>query len=167
MFKKFSIGISLTSLIFVSSLHAATNLDQQMSLQEKQETGVVNMTQKQKKALAAWIDKNYLPMGQSSSSSTSSSQSSSAASQKSMDQMSNVTMSVNVQGGQELILSDSTRWQIQPQDVQVAGLWLTAAPISVKPSTDPDYPFILTNQQTNQSVRARQVASAPTPSIMQ
>jgi hypothetical protein len=51
----------LSALVCIGSaeLLAGTNFDQQMSLQEKQQTGVVNLTLKQRMALASWIDNNY------------------------------------------------------------------------------------------------------------
>ncbi|NDE83016.1 MAG: hypothetical protein EB051_05340, partial [Chlamydiia bacterium] len=52
---------SLFCLITAGSM-AATNLDQQMSLQDKQQTGIVNLSLKQRQSLALWIDRYYVPI---------------------------------------------------------------------------------------------------------
>jgi hypothetical protein len=153
---------TIFSLFVSNAFCASTNLDQQMSLQDKQLTGVVNLTLKQKQALAAWIDKNYVPLGQAQQAQEcpSSAMDTPQAPSSSM-KPSDLTLSINAQNGQQLILSDSTRWQIHPQDVNIASLWLTPSHISIKPGTDPAYPYILTNLTTNQSIRAKQIAPAP------
>ena len=156
---KTSIFFSLALLCATVQSFAATNLDQQMSLQEKQQTGVVNLTLKQKQALANWIDKNYVPI-------TGTQQIPHQAAPQGPSNNSNLSLSVNVQNGQQLILSDGTRWQVHPQDVKTSSIWITPAPIMVMTGTDPSYPYVLTNQTTNQSVRAKQIAPASAPAAL-
>lgn len=156
MRSKTTVFLSVAMLMVSAQSFAATNLDQQMSLQEKQQTGVVNLTMKQKQALAGWIDKNYVLIG-------SSTQMPNQAPSQAPSTDSNLTLSVNVQNGQQIILSDGTRWQIQPQDVKTSAVWLTPVPILVMQGTDPNYPYVLTNQSSNQSVRAKQIAPATAP----
>lgn len=155
---------TIFSLFVSEAISASTNLDQQMSLLDKQLTGVVNLTLKQKQALAAWIDKNYVPLAQAQQvpecpSNALETQQAPSSPAKPSD----LTLSINAQNGQQLILSDSTRWQIHPQDVNIASLWLTPSQVSIKPSNDPTYPFVLTNLATNQSVRAKQITPPPIP----
>jgi hypothetical protein len=154
MQKTFSFIPLLTVVMATAPLLAATNLDQQMTLQEKQQTGVVNLTLKQKQALALWIDARYTPITESQAPSP---QPNTPA------PISTLTLNVNVQNGQQLILSDGTRWQVHPQDVKTSSIWLTPIPITVKKGTDPNYPYVITNQSTNQSIRAKPIAPAPTP----
>ncbi|MCX6990267.1 MAG: hypothetical protein NTX49_04285 [Chlamydiae bacterium] len=150
MYKKIFYGIAL--ICATSPMLAATNLDQQMTLPEKQQTGVVNLTLKQKQALASWIDLNYMPM-------------STLQQAPPVAQDNALSLSVNAQNGQQLILSDYTRWQVHPQDVTTSSAWIAAVPLTVKAGTDPMYPYVLTNTTTGQSVRAKQISpgSAPTP----
>jgi hypothetical protein len=149
MYKKISYGIAL--ICATSPMLAATNLDQQMTLPEKQQTGVVNLTLKQKQALASWIDLNYMPM-------------STLQQAPPVAQNNDLSLTVNAQNGQQLILSDYTRWQVHPQDVTTSSAWIAAVPLTVKAGTDPMYPYVLTNTTTGQSVRAKQISpgSAPT-----
>jgi len=156
MRSKTTVFLSVAMLMLSAQSFAATNLDQQMSLQEKQQTGVVNLTLKQKQALASWIDKNYVPVGANT-------QMPNQAPSQAPSTNSDLTLSVNVQNGQQIILSDGTRWQIHPQDVKTSSVWLTPVPIMVMPGSDPSYPYVLTNQSTNQSVRAKQIAPASAP----
>ena len=134
-------------ILSISSLIAGTNLDQQMSLQEKQQTGVVNLTLKQRKALSEWIDCNYNPK-----------QSEPIAESKTKDQLYISIISMN---GKQLILSDNTRWLVYPQDVPTASLWIAAATIQIVASPDPEYPFIMKNLSTQQSIRVQKMAPAP------
>ncbi|NDD57767.1 MAG: hypothetical protein EBZ47_00735 [Chlamydiae bacterium] len=150
-----------------SILSAATDLESQMTLQEKQQTGVVNLSKKQRLALAAWIDENYVPKSQSPSLQEELSlQPNPPMTQYSFgttDAVGQLSISMNLQGGQQLVLSDSTRWQIQPQDVGITSLWLSPAPITLRQGTDTNYPFILTNLYSNQSVRAKQIVPGQIP----
>lgn len=156
MQKSFSILSVLT--LATSSLLAATNLDQQMTLQEKQQTGVVNLTLKQKQTLAAWIDNHYTPTSDMQPTHPSQQPGPHAPAQEHA-----LTLSVNSQNGQQLLLSDGSRWQIHPQDVKTSSIWLTPITVGIKRGTDPNYPYIITNISTNQSVRAKQISPAPTP----
>jgi len=148
MYKKISFGIAL--ICATSPMLAATNLDQQMTLPEKQQTGVVNLTLKQKQALASWIDLNYMPM-------------STLQQAPPVAQENALSLSVNGQNGQQLILSDYTRWQVHPQDVTTSSAWIAAVPLTVKAGTDPMYPYVLTNTTTGQSVRAKQISPGLAP----
>jgi len=111
----------------------------------------VNLTLKQKQALASWIDLNYMPM-------------STLQQAPPVAQDNSLSLTVNAQNGQQLILSDYTRWQVHPQDVTTSSAWIAAVPLTVKAGTDPMYPYVLTNTTTGQSVRAKQISpgSAPT-----
>ena len=155
MQKTISILSALT--LATSSLLAVTNLDQQMTLQEKQQTGVVNLTLKQKQALAAWIDGHYTLTSEAQSSNPTQPAQPNAAMQEHA-----LTLSVNSQNGQQLLLSDGSRWQIHPQDVKISSIWLTPITVGLKRGTDPNFPYIITNLSTNQSVRAKQISPAPT-----
>lgn len=159
-------------LSLAAPLMASTNLDQQMSLQDKQQTGVVNLTLKQRQALASWIDKHYTPIGQSplpQQPQAPQQPPSQMMQQPSMQQNTpnqSLSLTINLNNGAELILSDATRWQIHPQDVVISSVWIAPSALSVAAGTDPSYPFVITNLSSKQSVRAKQVvpASPMTPS---
>lgn len=148
-------------LLSAAPAFTSTNLDQQMSLQDKQLTGIVNLTLKQKQALGSWIDKHYVPMGQAP---VQTAPEMTPQPTPPMPQAaSQLSLNINLNNGQELVLSDMTRWQIHPQDVMLSSVWVAPSSLSVKPGTDPSYPFVITNLSSNQSVRAKQVVPATTP----
>lgn len=156
-------GLSLGFILCAAApIFGATNLDLQMSLQDKQQTGVVNLTLKQKQALASWIDQHYVLASSPPSSTPAPVETAPKAPAMQEKPSSSLSLNINLNNGQELILSDSTRWQVHPQDTAVSTVWIAPSALSVKPGTDPSYPFIITNLSSNQSVRARQVVPPTT-----
>ncbi|MBM3207841.1 MAG: hypothetical protein FJZ57_04470 [Chlamydiae bacterium] len=183
----------LSVLLCIGSGHlfADTNFDQQMSLQEKQQTGVVNLTLKQRVALAAWIDKNYNPKKPSQPSTNCPPQQAPAPGAPAMmpesamamqpqtpaepsielptapelpeyNKLGTVSISMVIMDGKQLSLSDDSRWLVYPQDVQIASLWLTPAIVIIKPGVDPDFNYYMTNTSTGQTIRVRKMAPGQT-----
>ena len=175
----------LSVLLCMGSGHlfADTNFDQQMSLQEKQQTGIVNLTLKQRVALAAWIDKNYNPKIPSPPSTNCPPQQGSGASASAMmpgsatepsiqlptapelpeyNKSTTVSISMVIMNGKQLSLSDDSRWLVYPQDVEIAALWLTPAIVTIKPGVDPEFNYYMTNTATGQTIRVRKMAPGQT-----
>jgi hypothetical protein len=148
-------GISaICGLVFAyAPLHAEFLLDQVMSKEEQKETGVAKLSRNQKIALEAWLNKNFIL--------------------KSKDQTSQKTqlsLSINIDNGQKLQLSDNSIWEISPDDVSTAAVWITPFPVKITQSDDPDYPYLLVNETSGVSVKARKAIatsksseSAPPP----
>jgi hypothetical protein len=133
----------LTTLVLsFSQLHAQIILDEVMSKDEQKITGVANLSRNQKIALEAWIDRNFVL--------------------KSKEQASlpELSLSLNIDNGQKLQLSDNSLWEIAPGDVATAAVWITPFPVKIEPSGDPDYPCLIVNLNSGISVKARPV---PTP----
>lgn len=128
----------LLLLSFSLSAYADVSLDTLMTPDEQRITGVRTLTPQQKKALEVWIDKNFVknPAGQNA-----------------------IYLSVNLNNGQRLQLSDNSIYQIAPQDVPVSSLWITPFPIMIQPNNDPNYPVKLVNANTGVSVRAKKISS--------
>lgn len=66
-------------------------------------------------------------------------------------------VSINVEDGTHLKLSDGSSYEIAPDDRFYAAYWVTPAPITLGKSGDPDYPVKLTNTQTGTSVRGKPI----------
>lgn len=66
-----------------------------------------------------------------------------------------LTISINIQGGQMLQLSDDSIWLINPDDVSTSSSWLSPVPITISASNDSEFPCLLTNTQTNSAVKAK------------
>lgn len=129
-------------LLFLSPLLADIALDQMMTPQEQKETGVSTLTPTQKSALEKWLNTRLAP------------KQTSAANQ--------VSLALNINGGQKLLLSDRTIYEIAPDDVKTSSAWLTPFVVKIEPSGDPNYPVKLTNPNSGASVKARLVPASPT-----
>jgi len=173
----------LSALVCIGSaeLLAGTNFDQQMSLQEKQQTGVVNLTLKQRMALASWIDNNYtsktpLPPNPScreaqaplaAAQAPNSSQQGPLTLETAPDlpeynDSNTVSISMILMDGQQISLSNDSRWLVYPQDISIAALWLSPSIVKIHPGVDPEYNYYMTNTSTNQTIRVKKMAPGQT-----
>lgn len=67
-----------------------------------------------------------------------------------------VYLSLNLNSGAVLELSDGSQWIIKPEDTSITSYWLTPSEIEIKKtSQDPTYLYTLTNYDTKQSVMAK------------
>jgi hypothetical protein len=133
------------ALIF-SQLQAEILLDEVMSKEDQQKTGVKYLKREQKIALEQWLDQNFVLKTHAK-----------VPEQK-------LSLSINIDNGQKIRLSDNSLWEIAPNDVSIAAVWITPFPIKIMPSNDQDYPCLLVNADTGVSVKARQISpSAPNP----
>jgi hypothetical protein len=66
-------------------------------------------------------------------------------------------LSVNIESGKKLLLSDNSLYEVAPSDVKTASTWLTPFPIQIDASNNATYPCKLTNMTTGAAVKARVV----------
>ncbi len=64
-------------------------------------------------------------------------------------------LSENLLSGQMLVMEDDSVWIINPADQLIASDWIGATAITFSLSDDPDYPYLLTNPDTETRVRAK------------
>lgn len=143
----FIIAISSLSL---SQLHAQILLDDVMSKDDQKKSGVANLSLKQKVYLENWINKTFVLKTE---------QICPDAPAK-MEAESPLTLSINIDNGQKLELSDNSMWEVDPKDLATSAIWIIPFPIKVTPNNDPNYPFTLTNINTGASVKARKATPA-------
>lgn len=122
------------------SLHGVIVLDEVMSPDEQQQTGVANLSRDQKLALEAWLNQNFIPK------------------EEEAQPLTQLSLSINIDSGQKIELSDDSLWEISPDDVPTAATWLTPIPIKLTPSNNPDYPMLLVNTNTGVAIKARKVS---------
>lgn len=120
----------LPALALFSSCFAL-DLDSMMTPKEKKETGYSSLSKQEKKELNQWLTKNLIAV------------------QKTPTQ-SSLSLDVNIQSGSQLILSDGSRWEVDPQDRPVSSLWLTPVPLILAGSDSAEYPKILINVDAQQ-----------------
>jgi hypothetical protein len=112
-------------------------LDDVMSQEEQQKTGVSNLSLDQKVALEAWLNKTF------------------AAKIKEKETEGQLSLSINIDNGQKLQLSDNSIWEVNPNDVPTAAVWIIPFPVKIVPSNDPEYPSLIVNLNSGVSVKAK------------
>lgn len=130
-----------TSLLLLTSSSLAfseVSLDSLMTPGEKQKTGYNKLNEKEKANLDFWINAkfNLNPVIEDTS----------------------VYLSVNVKSGQELILSNDSRWAIDPEDQAISSLWITSFPLRVTLGGSKEYPYLLTNMSSLKTVKAKPIS---------
>lgn len=111
-------------------------LTEMMSLEDQKKTGVIRLKLHERQELAKWLFNHGC-------------KDSTSASNQSL------TVSININGGAKLKLSDGSMWQVSPSDQNISSSWLSAIPIKIYPSGDQDFPKLLVNTSTKQSVKAK------------
>lgn len=125
----------ITIFLLANSLYSAT-LDDYMSAQEQRTTGVINLTPDQKEALAGWLATQFEPTPPPPAKKT-------------------MYLSENLSKGQILVMSDGSRYKINPNDISTSALWLFPISVEIGQSTDPNYPLTITNTSSKSVVRAQ------------
>ncbi len=149
MSKQILLTATILALLSSHPCFAELYLDDVMSPKIQEKTGVEDLTPMQKRALEIWINDTFVLKDQNDGP---------------VKETSDLSLSINVNNGQQLRLSDSTLWEIDPADQSIAATWITPFPIKVGTSGNPSYPTLLTNLNTNVSVRARSTQTlAPPP----
>ncbi len=119
------------------SLYGAQDLDKVMPTHIQKQTGVDQLTPKQKKALSNWLHNN-MPVTQESK---------------------YVSLSENIQNGKILKLSDGTYWEVAPTDQNISSAWLFPFPVEIVPSKLPGFPYKLINKNTGSSIFVQKLES--------
>jgi len=109
-----------------------------MSLEDQKATGVIRLTQEQKRALAEWFVKHgYYQM------------------QASVNYNNTLTVFLNIGSGQKIMLSDNTVWEVSPDDQTLASSWLGSNPVQLTDSSNQAFPYLMTNLRTQQSIKVK------------
>lgn len=67
----------------------------------------------------------------------------------------------NNYGGGELIFSNNQTYEISPSDQEKTAGWISPIDVKIEASDDPNYPFLITNIQSNEHVRAKLMKDIP------
>lgn len=134
-------------ILLLATLLAVESIDLEMTPQDKKNTGVFKLRDKEKATLQQWIDSRYEkrahPLAQKP------------------PILTKPTISENFYNGQYIRLSDGSLWNIRPQDTPITQGWITSVEIIIEPSQDPEYPNKLTNTLTGSSVLAKKATELP------
>lgn len=133
--------IPAAALVYVAFFYSSKvlgviNLNDVMTPDEQQKTGVSQLTDAQKKELETWINQKFTLKS---------------------DKAKQVYLSENIQSGSQLRLSDGSLYEVNPADRDKASFWLTPFQVRIEPNKDPNYPYNITNTVSMVTVRAKQV----------
>lgn len=131
--------IPLCIIVLPAVLFGQIVLDEVMSPAEQKKTGVATLTYAQKAALEAWLNKNFV------------------LKQKQQVQPVHLSLSINIEDGRQIQLSDGSTWDVDPQDYHISKTWLMPIPIEIKPSGNRKYPDYLIDKNTQTKIRARKM----------
>lgn len=131
----------LAFFLSINHIYATINLDQIMLPADQKRTGVANLSMEQKYALADWIDQHFII--------------------KSAEQNRALAISLNINGGTKLLLSDHSLYAISPDDVALASAWLSPSLVDIVSSGDAQYPDRIINKDTGTSVKAKKISASP------
>jgi len=111
-----------------------------MTGEEQIQTGYSTLTPAQKQALSTWIDTHFtLDTARAPPP---------------------LYVNINAEGGKQLILSDQSRWEVDPKDQALTSAWISSFPVKIVANAgSKDYPYLLINLLSQEKVRVR-----PTPS---
>lgn len=134
--------IAIAALTLITSQLCSDQilLDDVMTKEEQKKTGIKKLNYAQKVALEAWLNKNFV------------------LKTKAEVITAGLTLSINIEEGKKLELSDNSIWEVAPNDVPTAAVWLTPFPVKIAPSNDPQYPSLIINTYSGASVKARKLA---------
>jgi hypothetical protein len=134
-----AIVVFATTVLYSNKVLGTMRLNEVMSMDEQQKTGVAALTDAQKKELESWInDKFVLKPTTVAAAST-------------------IYLQQNIQSGAQLMFSDGSVYEIAPTDRSKATFWLTPIAITIEPSGDPNYPSKITNTLTKVSVLGKMI----------
>ncbi len=125
--------------IYSTKLLGTFNLDDMMSQDEQQKTGVNQLSDDQKRELETWMSDKFILRT------------------KQTTQV--IYLEQNRNNGAELVMSDGSIYEVYPADRPKATFWMTPVSVTIEESGDPYYPFKITNNLTNVNVKAKQLRS--------
>lgn len=129
-------------LFVIFPLAAQIQLDEVMTRQQMQQTGINRLNFSQRMALQEWINDNFEPKENALG-----------------NQKEQLFLSLNINDGQKLELSDGKTYEIAPEDRLYTMYWITPIPVMLGRSNDSQYPIRITNMNTGTSVNAKEIST--------
>ena len=141
--KQKSMRLIITFFAFSIPMLGAISLDQMMSREDMEQTGINQLNYTQKKALEKWLDENFsnIPIQVPSS-----------------DNQEPIFLSLNVENGAKLKFSDGSIYEIDPNDRIYTIYWITPIPFTFGTSDNPQYPIKITNVNTGTAVKGKPIS---------
>jgi len=138
-----ALTLTAACLLFASPSFALIILDEAMSKEDQKRTGVANLTFDQKKNLETWLNQHC-----------------ELKSSPQPAQQKTIYLSLIIDNGQKVQLSDGSVWEVDPTDIQRASLWVTAGALKIVPSGNPNYPCLLVDTSTGISIKVKKQENA-------
>jgi len=122
-------------------IFAKVVFDDRMTHEDMDRTGVGELNYSQQMALQDWINENYEQKQEKP--------------KKGIEQL---FISLNIEEGAKLELSDGSLYDIDPDDRLYSSFWVTPIPISLGQSKNKEYPVKITNMNTGTSVNGKEIS---------
>lgn len=150
----------IVSVLFFQFPHilGVIQLNDVMTPDQQQKTGVDKLSRAQKNQLETWInDKFVLKPVATTTPNTPPAATPSPAAPGPMPPtgLKDLYVSENLDGGAKLQLSNGDTYEVHPSDRDISSAWLLPSNISIAPNKDPQYPINLTNTVSKTTVRTR------------
>lgn len=139
--------VMLCSLACLTQLSARIYLEDVMSQEEQLKTGVYNLNHDQKLELENWINNTFVLKNSTMA--------------PNEEPIATLTFDLVLANGKFVQLSDQSLYEISPDDIPKTAVWLLPFPIALKASGNADYPVLLVNQNTGESVKGKKVSVSP------
>jgi len=131
------LSLVILGVINSDKLSGVIKLEDEMTKEEQQTTGVATLNAAQKEALEKWINDKFTLKTKSSGALP--------------------TLQQNMNNGSQLELSDGSIYEIAPSEQAKTLYWLSPVGMEISASNDPMYPYLVKNTLTGVSVRAKLV----------
>lgn len=124
--------------LYTGNVLGQLQVEDVMTKEEQKKTGISKLNPDQKKEFETWLNQKFVLKSTPVS-------------------LANVYVSENLDSGSRLRLSDGSLYEVAPADIQYSAGWLLPFGVQLDKTQDLNYPYILTNPNSNQSVRAKQL----------
>jgi len=150
----------LITLIFTLPIFSVeVNLDKIMTPSEQKETGVQNLSPKEKQALQQWLTSWTINL-------LNTTQTTDQPQQNNSPYQSNIQTPITVvrvyNGGNKIELSNQSMWTVFPIDIAIASSWLPRDSIEILQGTDLYYPYYLRNTKNSRMIKAQNISGNTT-----
>ncbi len=154
----------IVSVLFFHFPHilGVIQLNDVMTPDQQQKTGVAKLSREQKNQLETWINDKFVLKPVTTATGTTTPNTPPTPTTPPIPAgpmppagLKELYVSENLDGGAKLQLSNGDTYEIHPSDRDVSSAWLLPSNVTITPNKDPTYPVNITNTVSNTSVKAR------------
>jgi hypothetical protein len=141
---KLSSFVTACCVLLTAPSFADMTLDDRMTKEDQVRTGIYNLNRRQKEALETWMNQHCATPA-------------SAHPAPKAD----LYLSIILNGGQQVKLSDGSTWDVAPSDVEDASVWINSGALTITSSGNASYPYLITDPVSGIKIQVRPSANIP------